>query len=179
MSGTGSPEGVVTAPVGSTWRDTAATTGAIKWIKASGSGNTGWKVEYGDTGWRALSTWDSAGVVSGWTLATGAAPVAGQAGYIKVRRVLQTVYWQIRHLSVTSSNIYDNTTTSLIPIEFEISGVYGYAPIPAVGGALTAIGSEWSRRWLHVPSTATFGYSANAQWVTDAAWPSSLPGTAA
>ena len=45
MVGTGSPEGVVTAPVGSTWRDTNATTGAIRWIKASGSGNTGWTLD--------------------------------------------------------------------------------------------------------------------------------------
>ena len=32
MVGTGSPEGVVTAPVGSTWRDTNATTGAVSWL---------------------------------------------------------------------------------------------------------------------------------------------------
>ena len=54
MSGTGSPESVVTAPVGSTWIDTAAPTGAIQWIKATGTGNTGWVVQYGDTGRRGM-----------------------------------------------------------------------------------------------------------------------------
>jgi hypothetical protein len=54
ITGTGFPEGVVTAPVGSMYTDTAATNGAIRWIKATGSGNTGWRVEYGDTGWRNI-----------------------------------------------------------------------------------------------------------------------------
>ena len=54
LHGTGSPEGKVTAPVGSIYTDLAATNGAIRWIKTSGTENTGWKVEYGDTGWRGL-----------------------------------------------------------------------------------------------------------------------------
>lgn len=54
LSGTGSPEGVVTATPGTEYIDTAATNGAVKWIKATGSGNTGWKVAYGDTGWRNM-----------------------------------------------------------------------------------------------------------------------------
>ena len=54
ITGTGFPEGVVTAPVGQRYIDTAATNGAIEWIKASGTGNTGWQVVYGDTGWRSI-----------------------------------------------------------------------------------------------------------------------------
>ena len=54
--GTGSPEGKIEAPVGSVYTDTAATNGAIRWIKTSGTGNTGWRVEYGDTGWRNVSS---------------------------------------------------------------------------------------------------------------------------
>lgn len=42
QTGSGSPEGVVTAPVNSQYID--ITTG-LKWRKASGSGNTGWTVE--------------------------------------------------------------------------------------------------------------------------------------
>lgn len=38
-SGTGSPEGVVTAPAGSIYLDT----GGTLYIKASGSGDTGWR----------------------------------------------------------------------------------------------------------------------------------------
>ena len=54
--GSGSPEGKVAAPVGSVYTDTAATTGAIRWIKTSGTGSSGWKVEYGDTGWRDITS---------------------------------------------------------------------------------------------------------------------------
>lgn len=53
--GTGSPEGKVAAPVGSLYTDQAATGGAIRWIKKSGTGATGWAVEYGDTGWRNMN----------------------------------------------------------------------------------------------------------------------------
>ena len=49
LEGTGFPEGVVTAPVGTRYTDTAATNGAIEWIKATGTGATGWRVTYGDT----------------------------------------------------------------------------------------------------------------------------------
>ena len=56
FAGTGSPEGKIAAPVGSIYTDTAATAGAIRWIKTSGTGNTGWRVEYGDTGWRNVSS---------------------------------------------------------------------------------------------------------------------------
>lgn len=49
FAGTGSPEGNVSAPVGSIYTDTAATNGAIRWVKASGTGNTGWRNDYGDT----------------------------------------------------------------------------------------------------------------------------------
>ena len=53
-TGIGSPEGKIAAPVGAVYTDSAATNGAIRWIKTSGTGNTGWRVEYGDTGARSL-----------------------------------------------------------------------------------------------------------------------------
>ena len=51
MRGTGMPNGVVEAPIGATYIDTAKTNGALKWIKTTDGGNTGWKVAEGDTGW--------------------------------------------------------------------------------------------------------------------------------
>ena len=54
ITGTGFPEGKVTAPVGAIYTDSAATNGAIRWIKTSGTGATGWEVEYGDTGSRLI-----------------------------------------------------------------------------------------------------------------------------
>ena len=51
MRGTGMPNGVVEAPIGTTYIDTAKTNGGLKWIKTTDGGNTGWKVVEGDTGW--------------------------------------------------------------------------------------------------------------------------------
>lgn len=41
-SGTGSPEGAVTAPVGSVWSRTDGSVGTSTYVKESGAGNTGW-----------------------------------------------------------------------------------------------------------------------------------------
>ena len=56
IHGTGMPNGTVSAPIGTTYVDTAVTNGALKWIKQAGTGNTGWKVLIGDTGWRTLNS---------------------------------------------------------------------------------------------------------------------------
>ncbi len=42
LTGTGSPEGVKTAPVGSTFHRTDGGAGTCYYVKESGSGNTGW-----------------------------------------------------------------------------------------------------------------------------------------
>lgn len=70
IHGTGMPNGRVTAPIGTTYVDTAVTNGALKWIKESGDGNRGWKVLIGDTGWRTLNSVSRAG-----------------SSFIKIRRV--------------------------------------------------------------------------------------------
>ena len=51
IRGTGSPEGRISSEIGATYIDTAKTNGALKWIKTTDGGNTGWKVAEGDTGW--------------------------------------------------------------------------------------------------------------------------------
>src|SRR5699024_4001105 len=83
-AGTGSPEGKVSAPVGSIYTDTAATNGAIRWIKSSGTGNTGWLVECGNTGIRDIS--------SLLTKATGTVTVA---------RIEQVVYLEVNDVRPT------------------------------------------------------------------------------
>ena len=77
IRGTGMPEGNVKASVGTYYTDTAATNGAIRWIKASGNDKTGWKVVYGDTGWRSVPQ----------ILSTSM-----KASVVKVRRINNTVY---------------------------------------------------------------------------------------
>lgn len=77
IHGTGMPNGKVTAPVGTTYVDTAVTNGALKWIKRSGTNNQGWEVLTGDTGWRTLNIVSKLG-----------------ASFLKVRRKNDTVTYQ-------------------------------------------------------------------------------------
>lgn len=82
IHGQGMPNSVVTAPVGTTYVDEAVTNGALKWIKKSGTGNTGWEVLIGDTGWKVL-------------------PAVSKLGnsFVKVRRVNNIVSYQFGGLS--------------------------------------------------------------------------------
>lgn len=54
IHGIGIPNGVVEAEIGTTYVDKNKTNGALKWIKTTNGGNTGWQVFTGDTGWRTL-----------------------------------------------------------------------------------------------------------------------------
>lgn len=82
IHGTGMPNGKVTAPVGTTYVDTNATNGALKWIKRSGADNQGWEVLTGDTGWRTLTIVSKLG-----------------NSYLKVRRKNDMVMYQFGGLS--------------------------------------------------------------------------------
>ena len=77
IRGTGSPEGRITAEIGTTYVDVNATNGALKWIKESGNGNTGWKVLIGDTGWMTLDSVSKFG-----------------NSFVKIRRVNNLVTYQ-------------------------------------------------------------------------------------
>lgn len=74
-TGTGSPEGVIAAPVGTVWTDTNATFGAVEWTKFTGTGASGWRVTKGDTGLVDVTT---------TITIAGAAPIAGDK--VEVRR---------------------------------------------------------------------------------------------
>ena len=82
IHGRGMPNGVVTAPVGTTYVDEAVTNGALKWIKKTGTGNTGWEVLIGDTGWKVLPSVSKLG-----------------NSFVKVRRVNNVVSYQFGGLS--------------------------------------------------------------------------------
>ena len=77
IHGTGFPNGKVTAPVGTTYVDTAVTNGALKWIKRTGNDNRGWEVLTGDTGWLTLNIQSKLG-----------------NSFLKVRRKNDTVTYQ-------------------------------------------------------------------------------------
>lgn len=55
LIGEGMPNGKVNGTIGQTYVDTKKTNGALKWIKRTPSGNTGWAVLDGDTGWKNLN----------------------------------------------------------------------------------------------------------------------------
>ena len=77
IHGTGIPNGRVSAPIGTTYVDTAVTNGALKWIKESGDGDRGWKILIGDTGWRTLNSVSKLG-----------------NSFVKVRRVNNQITYQ-------------------------------------------------------------------------------------
>lgn len=56
IHGTGMPNGKVEGTLGQTYVDAAKTNGALKWIKRTPSGNQGWAVLDGDTGWKTLNS---------------------------------------------------------------------------------------------------------------------------
>ena len=77
IHGEGMPNGKVDGTLGQTYVDTRKTNGALKWIKRTPSGNQGWAVLDGDTGWKALNVSSKLG-----------------NSYVKVRRVNDNVYVQ-------------------------------------------------------------------------------------
>lgn len=82
IHGRGMPNGTVTAPIGTTYVDEAVTNGALKWIKKTGAGNTGWEVLIGDTGWKVIPSVSKLG-----------------NSFVKVRRVNNVVSYQFGGLS--------------------------------------------------------------------------------
>lgn len=81
IHGTGIPNGVVEAEIGTTYVDKNKTNGALKWIKTTDGGNQGWEVLIGDTGWRTLNS-------------TSKLKVGDRTSYIKIRRVNNLVTYQ-------------------------------------------------------------------------------------
>ena len=77
LTGTGMPNGKVEGKLGQTYVDTAKTNGALKWIKRTASGNQGWFVLDGDTGWKNINILSKLG-----------------NSYLQVRRINNTVTYQ-------------------------------------------------------------------------------------
>jgi hypothetical protein len=168
LSGTGTPEGVVTAAPGSTWLQTDATTdvkGWIRWVKATGTGNTGWQAgAEADTGWRDVAT-DASGL-------TGSGITA------QIRRTGATVAYR---LSFAQSGAASGVTV------VSAAGFRGTAPttyVPIYGNNTGAVvgAAEVGSATVKVYTTASGNggtVSADVMYSTSDAWPSSLPGSAA
>ena len=174
--GTGSPLGVVSAPVGTYYTDTAGTNGAWRWLKKSGAGNTGWVCVEGDTGWRnvtaSLSNIDAA-----------------NAGTLSLRRIDDAVTWRFSNLLLSAGS----GTLSLwaaIPLGFRGASMVSLAVqrnnsqahVNRIGLNVTGLG------WIAEEPTGAVSTSTRpaigltgltAPHATDDAWPTSLPGVAA
>ena len=167
-SGTGSPEGVVTAAPGSTWLQTDATTdvkGWLRWIEATGTGNTGWVAgPEADIGWRCYAT----SLLNGWGY-------YGTARLV-VRRVGQVVTVHIgdlNHTSATDPQFYT------LPSGFRPtwhSTFPNYASPDSSSDSAIFIGNDGS---MYYRGTLASVENAVGTYITPDAWPASLPGTAA
>ena len=161
--GTGQPDGRIAASPGSTYTDTAVTCGAVKWIKMQGTGNTGWTVLYGDTGWRSVPDW----FTNNWN-----------AGKLLVRRINNAV-----HLLI------DQTTAAGATGELVINLPAGFrSSSPAVRPLFATLTqpaqvyrSYTLGNTLTVPNTSktTPVLTCTTLFMTNDDYPNTLPGTAA
>ncbi|GAB2762193.1 SGNH/GDSL hydrolase family protein [Nocardioides pakistanensis] len=168
ISGTGTPEGIVTAPIGTRYTDRDATNGAVSWIKSSGDGDTGWRVEVGDTGWRQVPT-------------DAGATTAHPSMTILVRR--------IGDIGFASLIEYGNASATpglarvyLLPQGFRkqnvdsvVTGQLGNAGTGAAtnGNVYVAVDHK-----IGVYHTEAIKHFASLTWVCEPAWPTTLPGVA-
>jgi hypothetical protein len=159
LSGTGSPEGVVTAAPGSTWLQTDATTdvkGWIRWVKATGTGNTGWKAgPEADTGWRNVTA--DLLTANGFAAATG----------MFVRRVGATVELSVAGLARGTGGAGNFYT---LPDGFKATRAFyvrSYSDNPGYVYAANA--------YISMASTSEAGVGFT--FLTSDAWPSALPGS--
>ena len=157
--GSGSPEGKIEAPVGAIYTDSAATTGAINWVKTNGTGNTGWLVDYGDTGWRNISSL----LPPEWS------------GVVAATRTQNRV-------TIIGTNLRpaDTGTTGLVDVPS------GFRPARKTNGLGDEAGSyrpvfalNFSPYKLEIRNIAAANswVDFSITYATKDAWPSSLPGT--
>ncbi len=183
ITGTGSPEGVVTAPVGSMYTDTAATNGAIRWIKATGVGNTGWRVEYGDTGWRNIV----GSIYAGPSLAANFPTVNA----LYMRRIGMEVKFRFRGSATGGALVGTGAVAEMavdLPagwrsLEYAVlgSGKAVQAASLVSTNLLTTLSLVTEQPPIH-PSTSSLWIAGNfsimVDYTTDDAWPTTLIGTA-
>lgn len=180
LYGTGFPDGVVSAPVGSIYIDTAITNGASSWIKKSGTGNTGWQVLEGDTGERNVaSSWMTANVELG-------------TGFLKFRRIGKTTrLWGRVQLTGAGATGARNSNKPIVDMSTFTD------TLPNWNFFMTSIvASIYSGRIATINNSRIFDAVAlsggvsvgnwtigdqiafNVTWEEVSAWPTTLPGTA-
>lgn len=174
LVGTGQPEGVVSAPVGTIYCDTAVTAGAKLWIKTVGSDSNGRVVLVGDTGWRKV-TYNP-------TVLTNGIPA--------VRRTEKGVFfaiingtWGACKLQNGSGKLYVTAANAVpdgfVPAAKAIGTVYSddglYSGALIVAGVSDARGVQIRTSGV---SSTVFYHTPQLFYNTNDPWPTTLPGQA-
>lgn len=159
---TGSPEGVIAAPIGSTCTDPTAALGVAKWVKNKNVDAFGWEAVRGNTGKRVLT----AALLNGWT--------DNAIQRIAVRRVGDVVTLSGRITRGTADQLLD------LPVGFRADDVvwapvlYGSITPPLTTAPLQVISGA-----VYLPGIGDNEARVYATWTTKDPWPTTLPGVAA
>ena len=166
LSGTGTPEGVITAAPGSTWLQTDSTTdvkGWIKWVKATGTGNTGWVAgPEADTGWRLVTA------------------ALGSASDLLVRRQGRLISVKSTTYTAPGGGLSYGTGFYSPPTGFRNTRQEsGVGRNGTSGSVVVVTGDETYGLYFLATLAASDPVYFSLSYTTDDAWPSSLPGSAA
>ncbi|MBS3177768.1 MULTISPECIES: hypothetical protein [unclassified Pseudoclavibacter] len=184
LVGTVMPNGVVTAAPGTIYRDTTVsngllgTNGASLWIKASGTGNTGWRVLDGDTGWRRIDQQSFFKQSATTTLM----PIISTRGLL-VRRTGNRIDAKGYRVTIDRTQEPSAGPWIIPPSGFAPDGdlywpwsrwdstaQFGLYWSGTAFFASSGVQNPWAGTTNQLPTT-TFS------WTTAQAWPTSLPGT--
>lgn len=164
LRGYGMPNGVVSAPTGTYYTDVVGTNGAWRWLKTSGTGNTGWVVMFGNTGWRNVPEL----LINSWTSTVS-----------HIRRVNNIVTLRLSPSITRGAGSPSDHFLSAMPLGFRHA-----VSDQAVGAAYQSNQSRFVRGTNATGTTYLEAGSLGAwtvgplTWQTDDPWPTTLPGTA-
>ena len=166
LRGTGMPNGVVTANPGTYYTDTNGTNGAWRWLKTSGTSNTGWVVTVGDTGKRRIQK---------------DANYAPAMRDIVFQRIGTRVFCEAHYMGQLGTFGVPQTggpyTVYQVPDGFS-SPNFAAAPMYD-GGTVAQIGViyQYASSIGFKVTTASANTDSELSWATADPWPTTLPGT--
>ncbi len=185
INGTGSPEGVVTAPVGTYYTDTAITNGALRWAKKTGTGNTGWQVIEGYTGWRDIRALYSENVVeaAAFSLSSRIIRVGDTVQYLGRVKPSGAVVGVARANAAGIQGVISTIPAGFMPLPSD-NGPKGSVSVSLGMQGQLANTASTSRLDLYMSASVAGVWAGtdviflSGSWPTSDAWPTTLPGVA-
>lgn len=171
LSGTGFPEGIITALVGSIYIDKAITNGASSWIKKSGTGNTGWQVLEGDTGWRDITS----ALENGYTASQILIRRANNTVSLIVKDVIGSGSSTARMMAVPVGFKHGTTNSGAGVPDFTVASISSLAA-PVVRAFV--IGADSNMYNYYNGAGATSPLRVSFSYLSREGYPTTLPGTA-